>query len=383
MIFVSYPSSAAGGTVEYLSGMKTSMGRLREVQPEILRGDPEFIRWLLRRAHSVNPAFNGVFSFSEPVDSNGAKLRALSDRFEKIFSAGVEDRVANGLWVKHAKAEATLPSTSTNQRCDIHFVGVNLDLRTGRHLKPLFPPRDKRVLRLFEQWFNIRFDSIDRTENPRMFVIPKTGIAKPLVQELVEIRKLAEACPAELVTIFRDHGWRVKEEASKLVVWAERSSRLAPIALKLRQATRDRDRLDRSREALDRVETDFKEALGHKARVAAGGLGHTFLPDQPYRWPQPSSALRAAQVALDLFKAHVREMSTWSEVQLGAFALQLQGAAEELHKVPRWVCGKQRAHFAEELQAALKAVHARMRLPRAREVLAAHVGARSARGLNR
>ncbi|MFA0541922.1 hypothetical protein [Vibrio sp. 10N.222.52.B7] len=124
-------SSVTNG-LEYLEGGT----KRRKVAPELLSGNPETTRELLKQASRFAKAYTyGCLSFEEE-NIPTAQKQILMESFEKTLLAGLEPDQYDIVWIEHRDKD----------RLELNFHIVNMELTTGKALTPYVHSRDiKRI----------------------------------------------------------------------------------------------------------------------------------------------------------------------------------------------------------------------------------------------
>lgn len=101
----------------------------REPLPEVLRGDPDLMRYLIDACEHQWSYRAGVLSFTGEDAPTPQQQRSVMDSFENLAFAGLEPDQRSILWVRH----------SHEDRIELHFVTPRMELMTGRSLN-IAPP---------------------------------------------------------------------------------------------------------------------------------------------------------------------------------------------------------------------------------------------------
>ncbi|MEO9460760.1 MAG: relaxase/mobilization nuclease domain-containing protein [Lentilitoribacter sp.] len=101
----------------------------REPLPEVLRGDPDQMRYLIDACEHQWSYRAGVLSFTGEDAPTPPQQRSVMDSFEDLAFAGLEPDQRSILWVRH----------SHEDRIELHFVTPRMELMTGRSLN-IAPP---------------------------------------------------------------------------------------------------------------------------------------------------------------------------------------------------------------------------------------------------
>jgi hypothetical protein len=112
----------------------------REVDPEVVRGDPDRTARLIDSLDFERKYTHGVLSFEKEEGErvNPEIQERIIDSFEGHAFAGLEHDRYDILWVRHQDKE----------RLELHFATPRVDLATGRSLN-ITPPGHERH---FDAW---------------------------------------------------------------------------------------------------------------------------------------------------------------------------------------------------------------------------------------
>jgi hypothetical protein len=126
------PDKGVTGGLEYLEGGT----KTRKVAPELLSGNPDTTRELLKQASRFTKAYTyGCLSFEEENIPHGQK-QILMEGFEKTLLAGLDPDQYDIVWIEHRDKD----------RLELNFHIVNMELTTGKALTPYVHSRDiKRI----------------------------------------------------------------------------------------------------------------------------------------------------------------------------------------------------------------------------------------------
>jgi len=111
---------------------KDHAGKVRDVAPLVLRGDPEQTRELIDSLDFKRKYTSGVLSFSEP-DISHAKKSKIMDSWESALFPGMDKNQYSVLWVEHRD----------KGRLELNFVIPNVELQTGKRLQHYFDKADR------------------------------------------------------------------------------------------------------------------------------------------------------------------------------------------------------------------------------------------------
>ncbi|EGR0735466.1 hypothetical protein EVS77_25015 [Vibrio parahaemolyticus] len=130
--FKGNPNKGVTGGLEYLEGGT----KTRKVAPELLSGNPDTTRELLKQASRFAKAYTyGCLSFEE-TDISAKQKQTLMSEFEQTLLVGLEPDQYDIVWIEHRDKD----------RLELNFHIVNMELTTGKTLTPYVHSRDiKRI----------------------------------------------------------------------------------------------------------------------------------------------------------------------------------------------------------------------------------------------
>ena len=111
---------------------KDHAGKVREVAPEVLRGDPAQTRELIDSLDFKRKYTSGVLSFSE-ANIKPEQKQKIMDSWEGTLFPGMDKNQYSVLWVEHRD----------KGRLELNFVVANVELQTGKRLQPYFDKADR------------------------------------------------------------------------------------------------------------------------------------------------------------------------------------------------------------------------------------------------
>lgn len=149
-------SGGSDGPVRYLLGQfGTVDGRmpsraeqaegigLREVTPEVLRGDVDLVSGLIDASPYAQKYASGCLSFAER-DLPAEQKRQLMDSFEQALFPGLERDQYTALWVEHRD----------KGRLELNFLIPGVELTTGKRLQPYYHSVDKHRIDAWQTMTN-------------------------------------------------------------------------------------------------------------------------------------------------------------------------------------------------------------------------------------
>lgn len=118
---------SAKSAIDYVLSTRDSTGKLREVLPEIIRGDPKLVRKLdNHHAHNgKNKSVSGVLALRDNERIDGARKEQLLDRFLGLTYGKMQDKIHCCI-VEH--------QDKLNQ--EFHFISPNIDIEKNKRFNP-------------------------------------------------------------------------------------------------------------------------------------------------------------------------------------------------------------------------------------------------------
>jgi len=159
---------------------------IRRPPAEVLRGDMELTKSIIRESPYSKKYTSGVLSFNEQ-EIPRAELSEIMDSFEEMVTVGVgRDRV-NFAWVMHRD----------KGRTELHFVIPNIDLETGKRFQPYYHQKDMPRFRAFERLTNYEHGFTDPSD-PTLARSWRLSSDLPLgrKKEVMEVSRIIEGLVA-------------------------------------------------------------------------------------------------------------------------------------------------------------------------------------------
>jgi hypothetical protein len=113
---------------------------------EVLRGDPEITKKVIRSLNYSHKYTSGVLAFSE-IDIKSDVLNEIIDQFEAVVFAGLQRSEYNYSVVKHTE----------KGRTELHFVIANVNLQLNRVFKPFYYMVDLSLFNDFKDLINMQY----------------------------------------------------------------------------------------------------------------------------------------------------------------------------------------------------------------------------------
>ncbi|MEZ9881828.1 hypothetical protein, partial [Vibrio sp. 10N.261.51.E5] len=178
-------SSVTNG-LEYLEGGT----KTRKVAPELLSGNPDVTRELLKEASRFSKAYTyGCLGFEESNIPTSQKQK-LMESFEQTLMAGLNPNQYDMVWIEHRDKD----------RLELNFHVVNMELTTGKALTPYVHSRDvKRI----DTWKSIANDTYGFTDpndpsKKRTFALGNNSRPRQEVMRQVDQHIFQRAADGEL-----------------------------------------------------------------------------------------------------------------------------------------------------------------------------------------
>lgn len=148
------------GPTGYLMGEKDHAGKVREVAPVVLRGDPEQTRELIDSLSFKRNYTSGVLSFSEANIQPDHKQKIM-DSWEAALFPGMDKNQYSVLWVEHRD----------KGRLELNFVIPNVELQTGKRLQPYFDKADRNRVDAWQTLTNAAYGLTDPKDPERALTL--------------------------------------------------------------------------------------------------------------------------------------------------------------------------------------------------------------------
>lgn len=149
-------------------GAKDHAGKVREVAPEVLRGDPEQTRELIDSLDFNRKYTSGVLSFSE-ADIKPEQKQKIMDSWEGALFPGMGKNQYSVLWVEHRD----------KGRLELNFVIPNVELQSGKRLQPYYDKADRNRVDAWQTLTNAAYGFTDPHDPERsMTLTPAQNLPK-------------------------------------------------------------------------------------------------------------------------------------------------------------------------------------------------------------
>jgi Relaxase/Mobilisation nuclease domain len=161
-------SGGGSGPTGYLMGAKDHAGKVREVAPEVLRGNPEQTRELIDSLDFKRKYTSGVLSFSE-ANIKPEQKQKIMDSWEGALFPGMDKNQYSVLWVEHRD----------KGRLELNFVIPNVELQSGKRLQPYFDKADRNRVDAWQTLTNAAYGFTDPHDPERsMTLTPAQNLPK-------------------------------------------------------------------------------------------------------------------------------------------------------------------------------------------------------------
>lgn len=172
--------------VNYVMSNLDHKKNIRSVEPEVLMGDPELMKFHLSNGRFPHEYLSGVLTFTEP-DIDDDTLRAISSDLTRMIFPGLEEQQVAHLIVKHKDKGKT----------EVHFIYGKEELTTGKKIDPYIVNRDFTKIDSWQNAINAEYDFNDPKHpvNRRMI----SGPEKDLPSEARDIKTKINDTVEELI----------------------------------------------------------------------------------------------------------------------------------------------------------------------------------------
>lgn len=192
---------------------RTSMNYLLN-KPEgkirVLHGNPELSVRLAEAMESANPYTVGCLSFEE-TDIPEKDKKAIMQRFEESFLAGLDAEQFNICWIEH----------TDKGRLELNFFVPNVELSTGKRLNLYYDRVDRHLAENFKKAINLEYDltSPDDPQKRQTISIDKslpknTKNAMGILNGIIEHEFVQGAIQnrQDVIACFEKHGFEISRQ---------------------------------------------------------------------------------------------------------------------------------------------------------------------------
>lgn len=129
----------------------------RDPPAELLRGDPELLRFSIDNCRFKQRYTSGVLAFAGTDAPTDAQQRELMDECERVMLPGIERDGYQVIWVRHQDKGNT----------ELHFVFSNTHVPTGKRLAPYYHRADGKRMHSWQTAVNAEMGFADPDEPQR------------------------------------------------------------------------------------------------------------------------------------------------------------------------------------------------------------------------
>lgn len=181
-----------------------------EDKVRVLQGNPELSVRLAEVMESANPYSVGCLSFEE-VDIPEENKKAIMQKFEESFLAGLDAEQYNICWIEH----------TDKGRLELNFFVPNVELSTGKRLNLYYDRADRHLAESFKKAINLEYGltspddpqkrqtvSIDKSlpKNTKDAVAALNGLIEhEFFQGNIQNRQ-------DMITCFERHGFEISRQ---------------------------------------------------------------------------------------------------------------------------------------------------------------------------
>lgn len=187
-------------------GTKDHAGNVREVAPEVLRGNPEQTRELIDSLDFKRKYTSGVLSFSE-ADIKPEQKQKIMDSWEGALFPGMDKNQYAVLWVEHRD----------KGRLELNFVIPNVELQTGKRLQPYFDKADRNRVDAWQTLTNAAYGFTDPHDPERAMTLTPAKNLPKASQEAAEaitngLISLGVQNRSEVITALSEAGFEIARQ---------------------------------------------------------------------------------------------------------------------------------------------------------------------------
>lgn len=273
---------------------KDHAGKVREVAPEVLRGDPAQTRELIDSLDFKRKYTSGVLSFSE-ANIKPEQKQKIMDSWEGTLFPGMDKNQYSVLWVEHRD----------KGRLELNFVVANVELQTGKRLQPYFDKADRNRVDAWQTLTNHAHGLTDPKDPERVNALTVSNNLPKDRQEAAEaitrgLLELGVENRAQVVAALSGFGLEVVRETKRNI-----SIKVTEGGLNLRLKGAIYDENFRGgqelRAAREDAERGYREGRTQRVREAEGRYREGIRIRADYlreRYPKPEpQALDAQHIA--------------------------------------------------------------------------------------
>ncbi|SHN71475.1 hypothetical protein [Desulfovibrio litoralis] len=181
---------AGFGPVEYLCALNPFGKGMRDVPPQILKGDPQMMRLQIDAVPFKWKYSSGVISFAKEDDPAESQLDEVIECFEALAFAGLPLSSRSIMWVRHQHTG----------REELHFVIPRQEVHSGKSFNA-FPPGWEKKYDMLRDTFNYKYGWA-RPDDPLRARAWQPGLTS-LIQE--DAKRKKKPIPKSIGSIITDH----------------------------------------------------------------------------------------------------------------------------------------------------------------------------------
>lgn len=181
-----------------------------EGEVRILQGNPELSVGLAEAMESANPYSVGCLSFEE-ADIPEEDKKAIMQKFEESFLAGLDAEQYNICWIEH----------TDKGRLELNFFVPNIELSTGKRLNFYYDRADRHLAESFKKAINLEYGltSPDDPQKRQTVSIDKslpknTKNAMGILNGIIEHEFVQGAIQnrEDVISCFEKHGFEISRQ---------------------------------------------------------------------------------------------------------------------------------------------------------------------------
>lgn len=181
-----------------------------EGEVRVLQGHPELSVRLAEAMESANPYSVGCLSFEE-VDIPEEDKKAIMQRFEESFLAGLNAEQFNICWIEH----------TDKGRLELNFFVPNVELSTGKRLNLYYDRADRHLAESFKKAINLEYGLTSPDEpQKRQTVLIDKSLPKNTKDAVAALNRLIEYefsqgninNRQDVIDCFERHGFEISRQ---------------------------------------------------------------------------------------------------------------------------------------------------------------------------
>ena len=181
-----------------------------EGEVRVLQGNPELSVGLAEAMESANPYTVGCLSFEE-VNIPEEDKKAIMQKFEESFLAGLEAEQYNICWIEH----------TDKGRLELNFFVPNVELSTGKRLNLYYDRADRHLAESFKKTINLEY-GLTSPDDPqkRQTVSIDKSLPKNTKDAVAALNRLIEGefsqgnidNRQDVIACFERHGFEISRQ---------------------------------------------------------------------------------------------------------------------------------------------------------------------------